>query len=104
MPELESKFSWSVFSDNNCQCGQEHSFETDKLPDISQPVIREDVWNCGNVWYTYFSNGDNEFYADPKHELCPVCQTRAMPKGVADYCDECVAYAEHLAEKALYNE
>ena len=104
MPELESKYSWSVFSDNNCQCRQEHSFETEEMPDISQPVVVDDVWNCGQVWYGYFSNGDNEFYADPKHELCPVCQNRAMPKGVSSMCGECEAYAEALAEKAFYRE
>ncbi len=104
MPELESKFTWSVFSDNNCQCGQEHSFETEKLPDISQPVVIQDVWNCGEVWYNFFSNGDNEFYADPKHELCPVCQTNAMPKDQASWCDACVAYDELRAERALYGE
>ena len=104
MPELESKFTWSVFSDGNCQCGTPHEIETTELPDISQPYIDKDNWTCGEIWYSDFSNGDNEFTADPKHELCPVCQTQAMPKGVADYCDECVAYAELLAEKALYNE
>ncbi len=104
MPELESKYEWSLFSDGNCPCGQQHEIESNKFPDISQPYTVKDTWNCGEVWYVSFSNGDDEFWADPKHELCPVCQTRAMPKGVADYCDECVAYAEHLAEKALYNE
>jgi hypothetical protein len=104
VPELESKFSWSVFSDGNCQCGTQHSYETDEMPDISNAVFIDDIWNCGQACFSFFSNGDNHFWADPKHELCPVCQNQSMPKGQSAYCGECEAYAEALAERAYYRE